>query len=61
MPLIAVFVAWKQLGFFIMLYLAALQNVPKELYESADTDGATAAAKFLSSPCPACARPRPCW
>ncbi len=40
MPLIAVFVAWKQLGFFILLYLAALQNVPKELYESAQMDGA---------------------
>ena len=26
---------WKQLGFFILLYLAALQNVPKELYEAA--------------------------
>ena len=48
MPLIAVFVAWKQLGFFIMLYLAALQNVPKELYESADTDGASTVRKFLS-------------
>jgi multiple sugar transport system permease protein len=48
MPLIAVFVAWKQLGFFIMLYLAALQNVPKELYESADVDGASALRKFLS-------------
>ena len=35
MPPIALFVTWKQLGFFILLYLAALQNVPKELYESA--------------------------
>ncbi|HCA84034.1 MAG TPA: sugar ABC transporter permease [Streptomyces sp.] len=48
MPLIAVFVAWKQLGLFIMLYLAALQNIPKELYESADVDGASTARKFLS-------------
>ena len=40
MPLIAVFVTWKQLGFFILLYLAALQSVPKELYESAQMDGA---------------------
>ena len=40
MPVIAVFVTWKQLGFFILLYLAALQNVPKELYESAHVDGA---------------------
>jgi len=41
MPLIAVFVAWKQLGFFILLYLAALQNVPRELYDAAAVDGAT--------------------
>jgi multiple sugar transport system permease protein len=41
MPLIAMFVTWKQLGFFILLYLAALQSVPKELYESAQVDGAT--------------------
>lgn len=46
MPLVAVFVAWKQLGFFIMLYLAALQNVPKELYESAAIDGASRLRTF---------------
>ena len=44
MPTIALFVTWKQLGFFILLYLAALQNVPKELYESASIDGAGALA-----------------
>jgi multiple sugar transport system permease protein len=41
MPSIAGFVTWKQLGFFVLLYLAALQNVPKELYESASVDGAS--------------------
>jgi multiple sugar transport system permease protein len=41
MPSIAIYVTWKQLGFFILLYLAALQNVPKELYESAAVDGAS--------------------
>jgi multiple sugar transport system permease protein len=41
MPMIAVFVAWKQAGFFILLYLAALQNVPKELYDAAAVDGAS--------------------
>jgi len=40
MPVIALFVTWKQLGFFVLLYLAALQGVPKELYESAASDGA---------------------
>ncbi len=41
MPSIAIYVTWKQLGFFILLYLAALQNVPKELYEAAAVDGAS--------------------
>lgn len=40
MPTIAVYVAWKQLGFYVLLYLAALQNVPNELYDAADVDGA---------------------
>ncbi|RZS91163.1 carbohydrate ABC transporter membrane protein 1 (CUT1 family) [Motilibacter rhizosphaerae] len=48
MPVIAVFVTWKQLGFFILLYLAALQNVPKELYESASVDGASRLQAFRS-------------
>jgi multiple sugar transport system permease protein len=41
MPTTALYVTWKQLGFFILLYLAALQNVPKELYEAASVDGAS--------------------
>jgi len=48
MPTIAIFVTWKQLGFYILLYLSALQNVPKELYESASTDGAGAVRQFFS-------------
>ncbi|CUR60763.1 Binding-protein-dependent transport systems inner membrane component [metagenome] len=46
MPVIAIFVTWKQMGFFILLYLAALQNVPKELHESAEVDGAGRWAAF---------------
>ncbi|MBA3524643.1 MAG: sugar ABC transporter permease [Geodermatophilaceae bacterium] len=48
MPLIALFVSWKQLGFFVLLYLAALQNVPKELYEAASVDGASRFRQFMS-------------
>jgi len=48
MPVIALFVTWKGMGFYILLYLAALQNVPKELYESASTDGAGAVRTFFS-------------
>ncbi len=46
MPVIAMFVTWKQLGFSVLIYLAALQNVPKELYESASVDGAGRARSF---------------
>jgi multiple sugar transport system permease protein len=48
MPMIAVFVAWKQAGFFILLYLAALQNVPRELYDAAAVDGASRWRSFLN-------------
>jgi multiple sugar transport system permease protein len=48
MPIIAIFVTWKQLGFFILLYLAALQNVSKELYEAAAVDGAGRVRSFMS-------------
>jgi multiple sugar transport system permease protein len=40
MPLIAFYVTWKQLGFYILLYLAALQNIPTQLYDAAKVDGA---------------------
>ena len=46
MPTLALFVTWKQLGFYILLYLAALQNVGKELYEAAATDGASRLQSF---------------
>jgi multiple sugar transport system permease protein len=48
MPVIAVFVTWKQLGFFILLYLAALQSVSSELYDAAAVDGAGKFRSFLS-------------
>lgn len=32
---------WLQLGFFMIIFLAGLQEIPKELYEAAAVDGAT--------------------
>lgn len=48
MPIIALYVTWKGLGFYILLYLAALQNIPKELYEAAKVDGASRIASFFA-------------
>jgi multiple sugar transport system permease protein len=53
MPLIAVYVTWKNLGFYVLLYLAALQNVPKELHEAAEMDGAGAWRRFRAVTLPA--------
>ncbi|MEP7288763.1 MAG: sugar ABC transporter permease [Chloroflexota bacterium] len=32
---------WKQTGFSMIIYLAGLQNLPQDVYEAADLDGAT--------------------
>jgi multiple sugar transport system permease protein len=48
MPVIALTVTWKQLGFYVLIYLAALQNIPKELYEAAEVDGAGVVRRFLA-------------
>ena len=38
---------WKQAGYFMIFFLAGLQNIPRELYEAAALDGAGAAQQFL--------------
>lgn len=37
---------WQGFGFETVIFLAALQSIPKELYEAAMMDGATAMQKF---------------
>lgn len=39
---------WKGIGYYMMIYLAALMSVPKELYEACDIDGANALRKHLT-------------
>ncbi|WP_077624542.1 carbohydrate ABC transporter permease [Sediminibacillus massiliensis] len=46
MFLLVLLTSWRWMGVNILYFLAALQNVPKELYEAADIDGATAIQKF---------------
>ncbi|WP_312096309.1 sugar ABC transporter permease [Niallia sp.] len=37
---------WISIGFNMIIYLAALQSIPRDLYEAADIDGASAWVKF---------------
>ena len=39
---------WKGLGYYMMIYLAALTSVPNDLYEAADIDGANLFQKHLA-------------
>jgi multiple sugar transport system permease protein len=40
MPSVAIATVWWTLGFNFVLYLAGLQDIPRELYEAASIDGA---------------------
>ncbi len=48
MPSIALMATWKNVGIYIVLFLAGLQNIPRELYEAASLDGAPPARQFFS-------------
>jgi sn-glycerol 3-phosphate transport system permease protein len=41
LPAIIVMTIWKEAGFFMIFYLAALQNIPPELEEAARLEGST--------------------
>jgi multiple sugar transport system permease protein len=45
-PAIAMLVFWRYVGFNVVLYLAALQTIPKDIYEAATMDGAGRLQQF---------------
>lgn len=47
LPALTVMGIWKILGYVVVIYLAGLQNVPVDLYEAADMDGAGEIRKFF--------------
>ncbi|MCZ2857249.1 carbohydrate ABC transporter permease [Blastococcus sp. VKM Ac-2987] len=44
---IAVIVTWRWTGYNALIYLAAMQSIPGELYEAAEIDGASRWRQFL--------------
>ncbi len=46
MASIAVMVTWKNVGFYVVIYLAGLQYIPRSCQEAIELDGATAWQRF---------------
>jgi len=53
MPAVIIVGTWREAGYYMLLFLAGLQTVPRELYEAAITDGANAWQRFryVTLPC----------
>ncbi|MFC4014301.1 carbohydrate ABC transporter permease [Nonomuraea purpurea] len=56
MPAVIVTSVWRDMGYYMVLYLAGLQTIPKQYYEAATVDGAGPWQRFLSITLP-CLRP----
>jgi multiple sugar transport system permease protein len=46
LPTLVVMAVWRNFGTLMVIFLAALQTVPRELLEAAETDGASGWARF---------------
>jgi multiple sugar transport system permease protein len=47
LPSVIIMDVWKNTGFAMIIFLAGLQNIPKDYYEAARLDGANAVQLFL--------------
>ena len=56
MPAVIIVGTWREAGYFMLLFLAGLQTVPRELHEAARMDGANAWQRFTNITLP-CLRP----
>jgi multiple sugar transport system permease protein len=46
-PVVSAVVFWRYLGFNVILYVAAMQSIPRDLYEAARMDGAKSWQQFF--------------
>lgn len=47
LPIAMLLTIWMGLGYYMMIFLAGLQNIPEELYDAASIDGCNAIQKHL--------------
>jgi multiple sugar transport system permease protein len=48
MPAVIIVGTWREMGYYMLLFLAGLQTIPSQLYEAATVDGANAWQRFRS-------------
>jgi multiple sugar transport system permease protein len=46
LPTLIAITVWKDVGYAMLIYLAALQSIPSDFYDAASIDGATPAQQF---------------
>lgn len=46
MPALIIMNVWRSVGYYMVMFLAGLQTIPKQLYEAANMDGANEWKKF---------------
>jgi multiple sugar transport system permease protein len=46
LPAVILMSVWKQVGYYMVIYLAGLQGIPEQLYEAATIDGANSWQRF---------------
>ncbi|HWR85318.1 MAG TPA: sugar ABC transporter permease [Rhodoglobus sp.] len=53
MPAVVIISTWRDMGYYMILFLAGLQTVPRELHEAARMDGANVFQRFWNVTLPA--------
>ncbi|MBT2502111.1 carbohydrate ABC transporter permease [Curtobacterium sp. ISL-83] len=48
MPTVVLVAVWKSFGFYMVIFLAGLQEIPTSLYEAAQLDGASSRQRFTN-------------
>lgn len=48
LPALVIVTVWREMGYYMVLYLAGLQSIPKEPYEAAAIDGANKWQQFVN-------------